>query len=166
MQFKDLKQNYPVYILDKEKVSFITGKVLSVSFPHIDNSNPMSMGKTVVDVVIEADGKTATYAIPENMSIASANNIVLSTDRDGLCREVEAMKNNAELIINSVDRQHEIIKKSKELLAELNPVFKEKQQYEQRMTNMEKSIEGLQDMKSSVEELKAMMQNFIKGTKG
>ena len=156
MQFKDLKQNYPVYILDKEKISFFTGKVLSVSFPHIDNSNPMSMGKTVVDVVIEANGKTATYAIPENMSIASANNIVLSTDRNGLCREVEAMKSNAELALKSIDHHREVLAKSESLLAELNPAFKEKQQYEQRMANMEKSIEGLKDM----------MQNFIKGAKG
>lgn len=37
---------------------------MSVSFPHIDNSNTMSMDKMVVDVVIEANGKSATYSIP------------------------------------------------------------------------------------------------------
>jgi hypothetical protein len=79
MQFKDVKQNYPVYILDKQNVTYKQGKVTSVSFPHIDNTNPMAMGKTVVDVAIEADGKTATYAIPDSMSIAYAGDLVLST---------------------------------------------------------------------------------------
>lgn len=156
MQFKDLKQNYPVYILDKQKVSFIPGKVISVSFPHIDNSNTMSIGKMVVDVVIEAGGKSATYSIPESMSVAYANDIVISTDRDGIFREVEAMKNNAEQALKSVEHHREVLAKSEGLLAELNPALKEKQKNEQRLTNLENSIE----------DLKKMMGNFIKEMKG
>lgn len=66
------------------------------------------------------------------------------------------MKNNAEQALKSVEHHREVLAKSKDLLAELNPAFKEKQQYEQRMANMEKTIEGLKDM----------MQNFIKEAKG
>lgn len=163
MQFKDIKQNYPVYILDKQNVKFTQGKVLSVSFPHMDNSNPMSMGKTVVDVVIEAEGKSATYAIPESMNVAYAGELVISTDRDGIIREVEALKNNSEQYLKGVDKTREVLEKSKSLLAELNPEIKAKQENEQRLSNLENTIKNIQtDMK----DFKEMMSDFIKEMKG
>lgn len=156
MQFKDIKQNYPVYILDKQNITYIQGKVASVSFPHMDNSNPMAVGKTVVDVVIEAAGKSATYTIPENMTMAYAGDLVLSTEKDGIIREVEAMKNTSEQYLKGIDRTREVLEKSTSLLAELNPEIKAKQENEQRLTNLENSLH----------ELKEMMSGFIKEMKG
>ena len=156
MLFKDIKQNYPVFILNKQEVSFAQGKVTSVSLPLMDKSNPMVMGKSVIDVAIEVDGKNATYAIPENLSIVYAGDIVLSTDRDGIMREVEAMKSSAEQAIKNVERQRMIAEKSSSLLVELNPVYKEKQENEQRLSKMENSIE----------ELKSMFAGFLKEMKG
>lgn len=156
MLFKDVKQNYPVFILDKQNVKFTQGKVQSVSFPHMDNSAPIGMNKTVIDVVIEADGKSATYAMPENLSIVYAGDIVLSTDKDGIVREIEAMKMSAEQVLNSVDRQKEIVERSSKLLVDLNPDFKAKQENEQRLSNLE----------NSMKELKEMMTGFIKEIKG
>lgn len=156
MLFKDIKQNYPVYILDKQNVSFVQGKVTSISLPHMDNSNPMVMGKSVIDVTIDVEGKSATYAIPENLSIVYAGEIVLSTDRDGIMREVEAMKSSAEEDIKNVEKHKMIIEKSTSLLTELNPIFKEKQENEKRLSKMENSIE----------ELKNMFAGFMKEMKG
>lgn len=152
MLFKDIKQNYPVFILDKANVTFTQGKVVSVSFPHLDNSNPLVMGKTVVDVVIEADGKSATYSIPENNTMVSAGNLVLSTDKDGIIREVEAMKSSSEQYLKSIDKQQEVLEKSTSLLAELNPEIKAKQESEKRLTNLE----------NSMKELKGMFAEFMK----
>ena len=163
MLFKDIKQNYPVYILDKQNVTFTQGKVQSVSFPHLDNASPIGMGKTVIDVVIEADGKSATYAMPENLGVVYAGDIVLSTDRDGILREVEAMKASAEQVIASIDKQKDIVKKSTSLLAELNPEYKAKQENEQRLSNLENSMKEFQ---SSMKDLKEMMSGFIKDMKG
>lgn len=159
MLFKDIKQNYPVYILDKQNVSFIQGKVTSISLPHIDNSNPMVIGKSVVDVTIEADGKGATYTMPEDKSIVYAGSIVLSTDKESIIREVEAMKASAEQAIANVEKQKEIASKSTNLLTELNPIFKEKQENEKRMSKMENSIA---DMGSSIAELKGMFTTLMK----
>lgn len=159
MLFKDIKQNYPVYILDKQNVSFIQGKVTSISLPHIDNSNPMLIGKSVVDVTIEADGKGATYTMPEDKSIVYAGSIVLSTDKESIIREVEAMKASAEQAIANVEKQKEIASKSTNLLTELNPIFKEKQENEKRMSKMENSIA---DMGSSIAELKGMFTTLMK----
>lgn len=171
MMFKDIKQNYPVFIFNKQDLSVVQGKVIATTFPHVDmNSaqkvNPTALSPTsplgtqmVVDVTIEAGGKTATYTIPESLSVTYAGNIVLSTDRECITREVEALKSSAEQVLSSVDRQKEIVEKTTSLLAELNPAYKEKKETEERFSAIEETVTGV---KGSVDELKKMMSDFIK----
>ncbi len=157
MLFKELKQNYPVYILDKQTVTFTQGKVISVSLPRMNVGNgtmPMmptsSPTAMLVDVTIEADGRTATYSIPENLAVTYAGSTVLSTDREGISREIEAMRATAEQVLSSVDRQKEILDKTQSLLAELNPAYKEKKETDERFNR----IEGdMSEMKSMVRDL-------------
>lgn len=146
MTFKDVKQNYSVYILNKQDMTITEGKVVSVGFPHMDLTQKATIGQSqmVVDVTIELTGKTATYTIPENLSITYAGDIVLSTDKNGLAKEVESMKNTAEKIIESVPRQKEVIEKSTALLADINPVYKEKKETEQRFAKIEESINRME----------------------
>lgn len=159
MLFKDIKQNYPVYILDKQDLSVIQGKATSVSFPRMDMNPKIGKTEMVVDVTIEVNGKTGTYTIPENLSVTYAGNLVLSTDKQGLSGEIEAMKNNAEQILASVDRQKEILNKASSLLAELNPVYREKQETEKRFGVIETQVS---EVKKSVDEIKDLVTSFLK----
>lgn len=155
MLFKDIKQNYSVYIFDKQKVECVQGKVLSVSLPRMQMPSSMTsmnqMGTTpmVIDITVETNGRTATYTIPENLSVTYAGNLVLSTEREGVVREIEAMKNTAEQVLNSVERQKEIKEKATELLVELNPVYKEKKDTEERFNKIENSVSEMKNMLSS-----------------
>lgn len=159
MLFKDIKQNYPVYILDTQEFSLIQGKATQVSFPRLEMNQKTGKTEMVVDVTIEANGKMATYAIPESHSVTYAGHLVLSTDKMSLASEIEAMKNTAEQVLASVDHQKEVLEKSSSLLAELNPVYKEKQETEKRFSAIEETVTGV---KGSVDELKKMMSDFIK----
>lgn len=67
--FKDIKQNYPVYILDTQEFSLIQGKATQVSFPRLEMNQKTGKTEMVVDVTIEANGKMATYAIPEAIQL-------------------------------------------------------------------------------------------------
>ena len=118
-------------------------------------------GKTemVVDVTIEANGKMATYAIPESHSVTYAGHLVLSTEKSGLTSEVEAQKANAEQVLASASKAQNIIDKAPSLLAELNPMHKEKQETEQRFGKIEGSIG---EMKELMKKQQEMMENFIK----
>ena len=141
--FRDIKQNYPVYILDKSSLELVIGKVIQVGFPHVDPAKP---GGMVIDVTIEASGKSATYMIPDNLCITDAGaSLVLSTERENLVHEVEALRNNASQILSSVDKQKEILEKSSKVLEELSPVFRDKQQYEERFKSLES---GMSDIKT------------------
>nr|DAH91584.1 MAG TPA: hypothetical protein [Caudoviricetes sp.] len=148
MYFKDLKQNYPVYILDKQTLTLTQGKAVAVGFPRMEMNPAAGKSGMVVDVSIVADGKTANYVIPENLSVTYAGNLVLSVDRQGLAGEVESMKVTAEQAIASVEQQKQILEKSTTLLAELNPTYREKQETEQRFSKIEASMGELKDMLS------------------
>ena len=158
MTFKDLKQNYPVYILDKDNMVLIPGKVTANSFPRLNNG--MINGKTemVVDVTIEAANASATYTIPENSTITYTKNLVLATDKSLLISEVESMKNQAEDILASVDKHKMVLEKSKDLLVQLNPIYKEKQETDQRFSSIETSI---QEMKGVIENQNKMMGQLM-----
>ena len=73
----------------------------------------------VVDVTIDAKGATKTYTIPETATITYAANLVLSTDKEGILREVEAMKSASEQALAQVDKHKDTIAKCDELLEEL-----------------------------------------------
>lgn len=173
MVFKDIKQNFPIYILDKSSVELTKGKVTGTTFPRPDTPQnnfgapnngsygtvvpPLNINnnqRMVVDLTIEANGRTATYTVSENASVNYAGNLVIATDQQALVSEVEAIKNVTEQAIaperiEQLKKQHE---KAISLLVELNPAFKQQQEYDNRLSKME----------SSVDELKDMMKNFIK----
>ena len=148
MLFKDIKQTYPVFILYKQSITITQGTVTSVGFPRLDfnQGKPNNVSSTVIDVTIEANGKTATYTIQDNLSVTYTNNLVLSTSKDGLVREVESMKASAEQILSSIDKQREIVSKATELLSDINPIFKEKKETEQRFQKIENSINDMKNI--------------------
>lgn len=162
LQFKDIKQNYPVFILNKQELTVTQGKVTAAAFPRLD-LNPQkaatSPTQMVVDITIEANGKTATYTIPEQLSVTYAGDIVLSTESTGLVSEIEAMKASAEQALANVNRHKEVLAKASDLLASLNPAFKQKQETEKRFGQIESSIGEIKDILKAQQEA---MANFIK----
>lgn len=156
--FKDLKQNYQVFLLNTQDMTFNQGKVVSVSFPHFDmNNQGIGIGSNstnmVVDVTIELDGKTSTYVIPENISITRTGNgnLVIATEKEGIVREIEALKSASEQVLASVDYHKGVIEKADSLLAEFNPILKERQATEQRFKQIE----------DNVGEMKQMLERFL-----
>lgn len=178
MLFKDIKQNYPIYLLDKDNKCFIIGKVTGTTFPHapkdeqqqsfpggMPNYAPQNYNnynnrnqaqRMVVDLTIEAGDRTATYEVSENASVNYAGNLILATEKQLLVPEMEAMVNNANDFLATIDQRkadaEDTVKKMKAILAEVSPQFRQAQEYDQRFNK----IEG------SVNELKDLMTNFIK----
>lgn len=146
MQFRDIKSNHPVFILDKQEFCIITGKATAVSFPRVEINQKTGRSEMVVDVTIEADGKTATYTIPENLSVTYAGNLVLSVDKQGLAREVEAVVSGADQILASVPYAQRVKKEAPDILASLDPMYRDKQETEARFNKIEGSILEMKDM--------------------
>lgn len=151
MLFKDLKPGYPVYMLDKDSVKTATGKTVNVSQPRFANTsaaggNYQATAQMYVDVTIETEGQTKTYSIPDTLGVTYAGNVVLSTDRDGILRDVEAMKNQSEEALKNVERHKETIACCEKILEEWNPAFAEKKRQDERISGLENEVKGLGSM--------------------
>ena len=159
MLFKDLKTGYQVYILHKrEDIRVDVGKVTAVSPPRFPqtqgNFQAMQM---VVDVTIEENGASKTYATPDSLSVTYAGNeLVIATEREGILREIETIKAHNEDELSKVAARRAVVAKCEKILTEWNPLFKEKRENEERFAKLE----------TSMTDLKSMLSGLIKELKG
>lgn len=165
MTFKDIKQNNTVFILDKNNLKVIPAKVINASQPKIDMSKPnscMSGTTLIVDIDLNIEGKTVSYSIPENLEITYTNTgLVLAIDPNKLVNEVNSLHREAKDQLAKKEYYEEVIKKTPDLMAELNPQLKEKQETDRRLNTMESSISTMQSdiskMTSLVEKLASQL---------
>ena len=152
MLFKDMKPGYPVYILQKEDgLKAVQGKVINVSQPYFPQMQPGQMPsqntmQRMTDVTIEADGRTNTFAIPETLSVTYAGNMVLSTDRDGVLKEVESIKSRNDEELRLVAKREKENAECEKILEEWNPAFAEKKEQDKRITGIEHEVKGMKQM--------------------
>lgn len=151
MNFKDLKTNYPIYIFDKQNVNIQNAKVINVSLPHLDThyNNPSDL---YIDIVIELDGMNKSFTFKENTETGYTNNLVISTNKDVILKEIEALKAQSEEGLNLVETYKSNIIKCEQLLSDFNPVYKEKQETDKRFNQLEQSIC----------DMKKMLENILK----
>jgi hypothetical protein len=148
MTFKELRPNNPIHLLDKsDGVKYCQGKVLNVGQPRFDTQQmPQpgtmpSMPNMVVDVTIEANGKTETYKFAENASVGGVGNMLVSTDINGVIREIDATIAKDEQYFADKEKVEKEYEQCKKLKSELDPAFKEKQETESRFHTIEKQQE-------------------------
>ena len=161
-----MKPGYPVYLLQKgDEIKAMQGKTVKVSDPYFPPaqigqmpSPSMNTSQRFVDVTLEAEGITNTYSIPETLSVSYANNLVLSTDKEGILRDVEAMKSQSEEVLRSVEKHKAVISGCEKILEEWNPAFAEKKEQDKRITGIENEVKG---MRGEFKELSRMFADFV-----
>lgn len=163
LQFKDIRQNSTIYILDKNDLEIKEGKVVSSSFAKMEYNPQTGRQEMMITFQIEVDGKSSTYGIPEASSTVIVGNLVFSTDKSGLLHDIEIMETNANQFLNSVDglieRNKSIVEKANAWKSELNPVFKKEQETEKRFNNIESRFSNVEQ---KVDSMNKMLENFIK----
>ena len=159
MQFKDIKQGQPVFILDKSEMTINQGKVINNVY-HVDSNNGYGsvftqQSNTICrDVTIEICGKSSVYVIPELLETTKAGNIVLSTSSEALIKEINAICNDAKEKLANRDYYQMVVDKTPELLVTLNPALKKEQETETRLKAVEGSVQEVKDLvKTLVEKL-------------
>lgn len=144
MTFKELKEQSPIYVLDKNLVNVTKGKVVSIK---PGKTNPQMLGGFILEFTIEYNGITQVFAIPDHLSVTyTGNNLILSTDSQGLIPELDKIIKDNENILNNIDSIKSGITKAKNLKMDLDPSYKEKQQTEERFSKIESSITEIKDM--------------------
>lgn len=150
MTFKELKQGYNIYILDKDCMCVKQAKVISVSAPHIDKKTFEIGAALVVDVMLDIDGVGGTYTFKEDTETGYAQQTVITTDKQNILREVEVIKSQTEDALSQVDAHRERLQKCNDILSEYNPAIKEKRAIDERFGKLESSMDELKDMLSGL----------------
>lgn len=170
--FKDLTAGATVYALVKdEEMKYLEGSIVSVGqqrselpkMPAGQMPNPMQLPtiKNVVDVTYQLDGKNYTDAVDVTASVFPTEKpgcvTLVSTDKDAVVRELHATLKNSENYIAEAEKQmpkqKKRVKRCKELIAQLDTAFMEKQQTEQRFTKIEEAQKEQGDKLDKILEL-------------
>ena len=137
MNFKELKAGHEVFAVDLQKVEVYKGKVMvDATLPHTDPK--FGISQLVVDVTIDVNGESKTYVLPADTDSAYPTNMVVTTNRDVVLREIEAKKNTCQQGLSLREYYEECIAKCDKVIAEYNPAFREKQENEARFAAIEK----------------------------
>lgn len=123
MMFKDLKSGYPIYLFDRASIQYEQAKVMSVQ----QNFAPSNFGKMEVNITVQTkDGKQNTYSVVDTEQSAYANTLLLTTSKDYVINEVNALKTNSEDALNRVDEHKRIVDECDKLLSEIDTSFRDK----------------------------------------
>lgn len=140
MLFKELKSNYPIFLLDRATLSFEQAKVMNVQ----PNYQSVNMNRIEVNVTIQTkEGKQNTYAVADSEQSAYAGNLFISTSKDCIINEVNALKNASEEVLSKVEEHKKTVEKCKELLAELDTSFRDQQKTNERLDQMESKLDEI-----------------------
>lgn len=138
--FSNLRTNSQVYILHKETSPYVdVGTVISVSqpVPKFPMNNFMNQQELVVDVTVKINDSTVTLQkLPANLDIADQGingNMVITTSREAMNLEVDALRQKSLSILNSIDYHKKIVQDCEVLLQRLNPEFAEQKQQKQEI---------------------------------
>jgi hypothetical protein len=160
--FSNLRTNSQVYILHKESSPYVdVGTVVSVSqpVPKFPMNNFMNQQELVVDVTVKINDSTVTLQkLPANLDIADQGingNMVITTSREAMNAEVDALRQKSLGILNSVEYHKKVVQDCEILLQRLNPEFAEQRQQKQEIDTLKAQMS---EMMSGMKELMAQLK--------
>ncbi len=139
--FSNLRQNSRVYILHKPS-DLKMGTVTEVTSP----LKYMQYVPTT-DIKVDVDGQSVEFKqLPSNMGIAFYDNgkTIISDDKESISSEIQNMIRNSKEVIDSVPYHEEVIEKGETLLKELNPELAKQKEQEEKISNLENKVVGIE----------------------
>lgn len=159
--FSGLRQGSTLYILDKSTdPKVVTGYVQRINAPHpiYKTYNPaVSFGtnmQTVVDIVVKIDNEEKEFVgVPSTGVIHSYGDYVLSETKENMIQEVDAMMQNSQNILDSIEQHKKNITACESILKQLNPVYAKEQQRDEAIDNISGRIDRMEDVLSRLESM-------------
>jgi hypothetical protein len=171
--FRDLAPAQTVYVLAKgNEMKYCEGSIVSVGQPRMEMPNatptPMTMPtmRQVVDVTYTVGEKNYTDAVDVTASVFPTEKngevMMVATEKEAIVKELHATLKSSENYITEaekrVPKEKKRVKECKALIAQLDTVFMERQQTEQRFTKIE---EAQKQQGDKLDEIIDMMKKII-----
>lgn len=139
MMFKELKSGYPIYLFDRASLKYEQAKVMNVQPNYQTN-----FGKMEVNITIQTkDGSQNTYSVADTEQLAYANTLLITTNKDCVINEVNALKSTSEEVLNKVDEHKRIVEECGKLLSEIDTSFRDQQRTNERLDNLENKLDKI-----------------------
>lgn len=154
--FSTLRQNSPIYILDKKGSPVLKKGVVESVSPQRSRTGsfygqPLDM---VVDITVNVDGTKEEFKnIPASLNIANDGNLVISESKEAMSTEVDSMLSISKQILESVDYHQEVIKKCEQILKDLNPQFAKDKLQEEKINSLEERMGGVEDTLGDIKDM-------------
>lgn len=168
MQFKNLAKGYTIYILEKETLKVNNVPIIDISAPHFDANFQCNSGTQpmiqVCDITINVNGNVMKYIVGSEEQVVATginNNTIITPNKENIFRELEAIKNESEDVLNRVDWYKNRIKECTTLMSEYSPEYRGKKEIEDRLSKVEKGIGKINDIEIM---LKQILNKANKGT--
>lgn len=153
--FSNLSQNSIIYVLEtKDKPKLLSGTVNSVSSPRPQYATFGQTMEMVVDIVATIEGEKREFKrIPYNNTTANfgPDAFILADSKDSINSYISAARQNSQNIVNSYEKNKQLIVDYDAILEELNPALKADKE-------KDKVIQSLQDQ---VNTLSSGMQKIL-----
>ena len=160
--FSTLRQNSPIYILDKKGSPVLKKGIIETVSPQRSRTGsfygqPMDM---IVDIRVNIDGTSQEFKnIPANLSIANDGNIVISETKEAMSTEVDSMLSISKQILESVDYHKDVIEKCEQILKDLNPQFAKDKLQEEKINSLESRIGGVENTLGDIKDMLSKVLN-------
>lgn len=168
--FSALRQGSLIYILRKgENPTLQIGTVTAVSDPQPKMGTMAVYGQmqpTTVNVTVKVGDNTMTFEKLDSGAIMAnyANeNTVISTNRDSMNSEVDAMFRQSQQILDSVPYHKSVLKSLDSIRRELNPQFAKEKEQEEKIAGLENKVSG---MENTLEDIRNMLSSALNGGSG
>ena len=154
--FSTLRQNSPIYILDKKGSPVLKKGIIETVSPQRSRTGsfygqPLDM---VVDITVNVDGTKEEFKnIPASLNIANDGNLVISESKEAMSTEVDSMLSISKQILESVDYHQEVIKKCEQILKDLNPQFAKDKFQEEKINSLEERMGGVEDTLGDIKDM-------------
>ena len=154
--FSTLRQNSPIYILDKKGSPVLKKGIIESVSPQRSRAGsfygqPLDM---VVDIVVNVDGTKEEFKnIPASLNIANDGNLVISESKEAMSTEVDSMLSISKQILESVNYHQEVIEKCEQILKDLNPQFAKDKLQEEKINSLEERIGGVEDTLGDIKDM-------------
>lgn len=160
--FSTLRQNSPIYVLDKKDSPVLKKGIIETVSPQRSRTGsfygqPMDM---IVDIRVNIDGTSQEFKnIPANLSIANDGNIVISETKEAMSTEVDSMLSISKQILESVDYHKGVIEKCEQILKDLNPQFAKDKLQEEKINSLESRIGGVENTLGDIKDMLSKVLN-------
>lgn len=151
MNFKELRKNFSVYILNKETIEYWQGKVVQdATPPRLDGTFGQPM---LTDVSIESNNSTRIWTLPADQKVAEMQNdpnVIISTDKNTIVAMAKNIQQECESYLQGIDKTKKRLEAVNKLVAELDITYKQQQQTEERFSRIEDSIKMMENTLSQI----------------